>query len=205
MYFNLCTYFSLYQFEIQPQIQKLYPKVEFPVSRGTPMISSKIKWKHDVEHFVPSFECNLEKKDAMIFKINLLEEEWAALDGHVVDGKSCYCKIYFNFVKSLIYYYFKLQNNPLLLGRNLFPATGYLYLAWAVLAELLAVDLGKLKVVFENCKFVRACTIPKPSASNSLELQVMMQEQSGNFEIIGKCIHCMPYLKKISYKYIFRG
>ncbi|CAG9770337.1 unnamed protein product [Ceutorhynchus assimilis] len=143
----------LYMHGLQPQVQKLYNKVEFPVSRGTPMISSKIKWKHEVEHFIPSFDCNLRKSEVMVFKIGLHEEEWASLDGHIIDG------------------------------RNLFPATGYLYLAWTVLTQLSSKDLSNFKVVFENCRFLRACTLSKPSSGNCLELHVMIQRQSGNFEI----------------------
>ncbi|XP_050299271.1 fatty acid synthase-like isoform X2 [Anthonomus grandis grandis] len=146
---------SLYENGLQPQLYKLYPKIEFPVSRGTPMISPKIKWKHDRKQFLPSFDCTLYKTYAMVFRISPNEDEWAGVDGHVIDGK------------------------------NLFPATGYLFLAWTVFAELLAVEVSKLGVVFENCKFLRACNVPKADAlsRNSLELHVMIQKISGNFEI----------------------
>lgn len=39
----------------QPQIQNLYPKVEFPVSHKTPMIQSMIEWDHSVNWNVVSF------------------------------------------------------------------------------------------------------------------------------------------------------
>jgi len=39
---------KLYNTGSQPQLANLYPTVQFPVSRGTPMISSSIKY---IEHF----------------------------------------------------------------------------------------------------------------------------------------------------------
>ena len=37
---------------LKPRIQKLYPKVEFPVSRGTQSIGSLVKWDHSEEWLV---------------------------------------------------------------------------------------------------------------------------------------------------------
>lgn len=37
---------KLYNAGLQPQIANLYPIVEFPVSRGTPMISSLVRYAH---------------------------------------------------------------------------------------------------------------------------------------------------------------
>lgn len=37
---------KLFNVGLQPQISKLFPEVEYPVSRGTPMISPLIKWEH---------------------------------------------------------------------------------------------------------------------------------------------------------------
>lgn len=80
--------FSLYEYGQQPQIQRLYPQIEFPVSKGTPMICSAIKWKHDKKYFMPTFG---EPKEsiAKTIQIDLYEEKWASLDGHVIDGKYC--------------------------------------------------------------------------------------------------------------------
>ena len=36
-------------------IERLYPEVEFPVSRGTPMISPLIKWDHTEDWFVMKY------------------------------------------------------------------------------------------------------------------------------------------------------
>jgi fatty acid synthase len=37
---------KLYEYGFNPQIKELYPKVQFPVPRGTPFISPLIKWDH---------------------------------------------------------------------------------------------------------------------------------------------------------------
>lgn len=39
----------------QPNVAKLYPDIEFPVSRGTPMISPLVKWDHSDDWNVPKF------------------------------------------------------------------------------------------------------------------------------------------------------
>ena len=41
---------QLYELGINPSIDKLYPPVEYPVSRGTPSIGSLMKWDHSVVH-----------------------------------------------------------------------------------------------------------------------------------------------------------
>ena len=43
---------KLYTLGINPSIEKLYPKVEYPVSKGTPSISSLIKWDHNKSYTV---------------------------------------------------------------------------------------------------------------------------------------------------------
>ena len=37
---------TLYELGLNPSIENLYPKVEFPVSRSTPSIGSLMKWDH---------------------------------------------------------------------------------------------------------------------------------------------------------------
>ena len=43
---------ELYNVGCQPQIQNLYPKIQYPVSRATPMISPVIKWDHSEDWYV---------------------------------------------------------------------------------------------------------------------------------------------------------
>lgn len=39
-------FFSLYELGLHPQPSNLYPKVEYPVSSGTKMISPLVEWEH---------------------------------------------------------------------------------------------------------------------------------------------------------------
>ena len=65
---------------------KIYPPVEFPVSRGTPMIASKIKWNHDQNMFVPKFETSdwLNVRKTIV---NISEKTFSFVQGHIIDGK----------------------------------------------------------------------------------------------------------------------
>lgn len=78
----------LFEAGLQPQVQYLYPKVQFPVSLGTPMISSKIKWQHSRSFFTPTCETKIKQKQRRTFDIDLNDSHWAAIEGHNIDGKT---------------------------------------------------------------------------------------------------------------------
>lgn len=40
---------KLYNVGLHPQISNLYPKAQYPVGRGTPSISSLVKWDHSTD------------------------------------------------------------------------------------------------------------------------------------------------------------
>lgn len=40
-------FFRLYMEGYYPKIETLYPKIEFPVSTGTPMLSHLVEWAHN--------------------------------------------------------------------------------------------------------------------------------------------------------------
>ncbi|KAJ8976879.1 hypothetical protein NQ317_001203 [Molorchus minor] len=143
----------LYQYGFNNQISKLYPAVEFPVSRGTRMIAPYIKWNHNRNLFVPQYNLevkNVAQKSAKVVKVQLIDFEWTYIDGHIIDG------------------------------RNLFPATGYLYLAWEAFSVIKGVPMSIMNIVFENCKFIRATSIPK---KGHLRFTISIQEGTGIFEI----------------------
>jgi len=48
-------YYRLYIAGAEPQLKNLYGKVEYPVVRGTPMISPMLKWDHSNDYVVPNF------------------------------------------------------------------------------------------------------------------------------------------------------
>ncbi|XP_046739713.1 fatty acid synthase-like [Diprion similis] len=126
---------KMYEVGLSPKLSKLYPDVQYPVSRGTPMISPLIRWEHSEDWYV----VRLQKQDKLdtgnrIINIKLIDEEFEWMSGHVIDG------------------------------RNLVPATGYLELIWQTVAMMQGDEYMKVPVVFENVKFHRATTIPKDNA-----------------------------------------
>jgi fatty acid synthase, animal type len=71
---------------VDMDISKLYPPIEFPVSRGTPMISPTIKWNHEQDHFVPYFDC-LSRYSRRNIIINLSDKKFEFMKGHVIGGQ----------------------------------------------------------------------------------------------------------------------
>ena len=117
--------------------------MEYPVSRGTPGISSFVKWDHSQEWEVPRLEqfgCGGSGSSAScVFEIDAsAESEDHYLVGHMIDG------------------------------RVLFPATGYLQLAWRALAKLNGHLYEQMPVAFENVHIHRATILPKTGTSSCL-------------------------------------
>ncbi|XP_072750344.1 fatty acid synthase-like [Anoplolepis gracilipes] len=142
---------KLYNNGLQPQLANLYPIVQFPVSRGTPMISPSIKWNHSEDWYVMCFKTQKKiTSGERIVNVTLKDETFEYISGHVIDG------------------------------RNLVPATGYLFLVWETIKMLRGQWLNEIPIVFENVKFIRATHVPK---QGDLDLTVMVQKGTGNFEI----------------------
>ncbi|EFN62855.1 Fatty acid synthase, partial [Camponotus floridanus] len=143
---------KMYNNGLQPQLANLYPTVQFPVSRGTPMISPSIKWNHSEDRYVMSFKTKQKiTSGERSIDITLKDEAFDYMSGHVIDG------------------------------RNLLPATGYLLLVWDTISLLKGQWLNDISIVFENVKFLRATHFPK---QGNLDLTIMVQKGTGNFEII---------------------
>lgn len=70
-----------------PQIHLLYPEIEFPVSKKTPMIAPLIKWDHKRDWHVDRLEVkdNL-RKGLLEADIDLTTDWWGYISGHVIDG-----------------------------------------------------------------------------------------------------------------------
>lgn len=112
-----------------PNIERLYPSVKFPVPRGTPTISDLIRWNHSQSFHVARWapqsgeshrEFKLDKKDSYLMD-------------HKIDG------------------------------RSLFPATGYVILAWEALASKLQKKMETLPVKIQNFRIHRATIISNQS------------------------------------------
>ncbi|XP_025162220.1 fatty acid synthase-like isoform X2 [Harpegnathos saltator] len=126
---------KMYNFGLQPQLANLYPAVEFPVSRSTPMISPSIKWKHLENWYVASFatEKQITSRE-IVMEINIREEDYEYMSGHIIDG------------------------------RNLLPATAYIELIWKMVGKLREESYKNIPVVFENVKFLRATLLSNQAA-----------------------------------------
>jgi fatty acid synthase len=140
---------KLYELGLNPSIEKLYPKVEWPVARSTQSISSLIKWDHKDSYFVKKFPEHYFKSTAsdMIYSISLDNPEYKFLIDHCIDGKV------------------------------LFPATGYLMLAWKRLAMSRGQQWNKVPVLFQDVQFRRPTFL---SESGTTKLTVRILNPSGN-------------------------
>jgi len=122
----------------------LYPPVELPVSSGTPMLSSLVRWDHSDSWEVPTAAEFLALKSggsgngaASSVEINVSspDSEDAYLAGHVIDG------------------------------RVLFPATGYLVLVWRQLARMNGQAYQQTPVYFDDIHIHRAVMLPSTGES----------------------------------------
>ncbi|GFU22758.1 fatty acid synthase, partial [Nephila pilipes] len=122
----------LYALGQNPDIEKLYPEVQFPVPKNTPMISPLIKWDHSKSWFVPRWDERLGSSE-MVVDVDVGSEDSSEkyLLDHCLDG------------------------------RILYPACGYLLLAWKALAEMIHKDYESLPVVFEDVTIHRATIVSK--------------------------------------------
>uniref|UniRef100_W8ARH4 Fatty acid synthase n=1 Tax=Ceratitis capitata TaxID=7213 RepID=W8ARH4_CERCA len=109
-------------------VAPLYSEIEFPVSKGTPGISSLIRWDHTEDWFVTKYE-NMKTKSSgeRLFKINLTSDNEEFMSGHVIDGKI------------------------------LIPATCYLQYVWETFSLMYhGPSYMDVPVEFEDVRFLRA-------------------------------------------------
>jgi fatty acid synthase len=72
---------------VDMKIEKLYPPISYPVSRGTPMIAPLIKWDHSEEWFVTRFDLfkkNLSGERKITVKLS--DQDFEFIAGHTIDG-----------------------------------------------------------------------------------------------------------------------
>lgn len=91
-----------------------------------------------------------ESSGETVCEVNLSKEEDSYLSGHAIDG------------------------------RILFPATGYLTLAWKTFAKMKGTTHDRLPIVLENVVFHRATILPK---DGSVKFGLNFFDGSGKFEI----------------------
>ncbi|KAJ4448692.1 hypothetical protein ANN_00082, partial [Periplaneta americana] len=157
-------------------LNRAYEFLYYPVSRGTPMISPLIRWEHSQDWYVMSYKPQSTLKyGEKSWDIDLNDDMLEYLSGYVIDG------------------------------RILYPATGYIELVWMTVKMMLGSVYTEMNICLENVHFHRDTTILKdvdlfslPSfrqhfAQNMphinfhagvVELVVMVQKVSGNFEVV---------------------
>ncbi|XP_075991465.1 fatty acid synthase-like [Anticarsia gemmatalis] len=105
-------------------LSALYPKVEMPVSTGTPFLSHFVKWAHEEKWELPLFRfANKQTSATCDFLISLHDEEHSYLRGNIIRGKTIY------------------------------PFAGSLTLVWDTLAMILGVPKKQLSVEFKEVQF----------------------------------------------------
>lgn len=57
--YHMLFVLRLYIAGAEPKLQNLYGKVEYPVIKGTPMISPMLKWDHSNDYVVANFLANV--------------------------------------------------------------------------------------------------------------------------------------------------
>jgi len=116
---------KLYELGINLSIDKLYPRVEWPVARNTQSIGSLIKWDHSFKYSHKLYPENYNRFNAS--DMNIYVDSIAKEDVFYLDHS--------------------------LNGRAIFPAAGYLMLAWRLLAAGFGRIWYQLPVIFENIHF----------------------------------------------------
>ncbi|XP_066560722.1 fatty acid synthase [Amia ocellicauda] len=146
---------KVYMNGVNVDSNKLYPTVEYPVPAGTPLISPHIVWDHSQTWDVPSVEDfpsgSGGSTSATVYNIDMNPESPDYyMTGHCIDG------------------------------RVLYPATGYLVLAWRTLLRSLGAVMEQTPVVFEDVTIHRATILPK---TGSVQLEVRLMPASNKFEV----------------------
>ncbi|XP_018393255.1 PREDICTED: fatty acid synthase-like [Cyphomyrmex costatus] len=122
----------LYNSGLQPQVVNLYPPVEYPVSRGTSMISPSIRWDHSQDWLIPcsTTQKSIKSRERYV-EISLDDQDYEYMSGHVIDG------------------------------RNLLPATGYLALVWQTIGMIKGQMHTTIPITFRDVNFIRATHLSK--------------------------------------------
>ncbi|XP_065221123.1 fatty acid synthase-like isoform X2 [Planococcus citri] len=121
----------IYEAGCEMELSYLYPPIEFPVSKSTPMISPSIKWNHDQADQIDEINTGFLQSSERTFVIYPKSKEHEYIQGHIIDG------------------------------RNLYPGFGYLWLVIETIASLRQKQISELSIVFENVCFERATIIPE--------------------------------------------
>ncbi|XP_073540254.1 fatty acid synthase [Phyllobates terribilis] len=153
--FFLTNIGKVYLNGINVHCNNMYPPVEYPVPAGTPLISPLIQWDHNQTWDVPKpddFPAGSGgSTSSTVYNIDMSPDSPDIfMSGHCIDG------------------------------RVLYPATGYLVLAWRTLARSSGVVMEQTPVLFEDITIHRATILPKTGV---VQLEVRLMPASKRFEV----------------------
>lgn len=150
----------------------LYPEINYPVSRQTPMVSPLIKWDHRQDFFVLNLErlnsINTIKRQQHL-DIKLIDEDFKYISGHIVDGNKGFILFFSGGLLSFF-----------IVGRILLPGTGYLVLIWKGFASIKRVKPQDMNIVFENVRFLRATQFTEKKHNANFQFTISV---CGYFEV----------------------
>ena len=145
---------QLFNLGLNPKVAKLYPKVQYPVRRGTQSLAPLIQWDHQdkwlVTLYPDYFNNNNKSKSDLTIELDMKKDENKFYFDHVIDG------------------------------RVLFPAFGYLFLVWQEFARHLSTSWDQLPIILENMRFLKATTI---KADTVLKFKLNMNMLNGDFQL----------------------
>uniref|UniRef100_T1ILK7 PKS/mFAS DH domain-containing protein n=1 Tax=Strigamia maritima TaxID=126957 RepID=T1ILK7_STRMM len=152
--FFLTNIGKLYLAGSKVTLSTLYNPLTSPVPRGTPMIAPLVRWDHSSDWNVAKYNMflNSASHTGTTFEIDVSSQDSKDyyLTEHTVDG------------------------------RVLYPATGYLVLAWKALSDLHSSNFDHTAVEFEEVVFHQATILP---SKGSVKLNVRILEFGCEFEI----------------------
>ncbi|XP_053214393.1 fatty acid synthase-like [Panonychus citri] len=142
---------QIYLRGLNPMVTNLYDQIEYPVPRETQHIGHLIKWKHEKEWFDAKYN-KISKQETEFSKIiDLHDPSWSFLTGHQIDG------------------------------RILFPATGYLYVAWQMVCKSLDLEPDEHPIEFYQVQILRATQFT--STTGQIKFVMKINENLGTFLI----------------------
>lgn len=153
--FFLSNIGKIYMNGIDIDSNGLCPAVKYPVPVGTPQISPLVQWDHAQTWDVPKAENFISgsggSNSVIVYNIDINPDSADYyLTGHCIDG------------------------------RVLYPATGYLVLAWRTLVRSLGVVMENAPVIFEDVTIHKATILPK---TGSVQLEVHLMPATKKFEV----------------------
>nr|XP_037286078.1 fatty acid synthase-like [Rhipicephalus microplus] len=143
---------KLHNLGFKLDLSPLYPPVPWPVPRGTPSIAHLVSWDHSQQWHV----VNWKESASQTVAEDIVEID---LEANEAD---------------------KYLNGQQMDDRVLFPAAGYLVLAWKSLAKKVGKPFDQVPVTFENISIHRATIIPK---SGCVRFRVNVMRLTGEFEV----------------------